>query len=137
MRLWAAVVVCLASVAAAVAQELPPQEQYRLQGAYWRWTPDLTATIQKGSGGEAGTLLDPRTDLGFTNRRTYEIRGAIQLKPGHKVRGGYTPIDYRGDLAAPRTFRFGASTYVQGERVVTTFKGNYYTAAYEFDLVKS
>ncbi len=114
-------------------QGLPPSEQYHLQGEYWRWTPKLTSTIRKGEG---GALLDPIADLGFANEKTYEVRAALQFKPGHKLRGSYTPIDYRGDLSAPRSFQFGGSTYRQAERVVTTLKGGYYSAAYEFDLVK-
>jgi hypothetical protein len=114
-------------------QTLPPSEQYHLQGEYWRWTPKLTSTIQKGAG---GTLLDPIADLGFADEKTHEVRAALQFKPGHKLRGSYTPIDYRGDLSAPRSFRFGGSTYTQNERVVTTLKGGYYSASYEFDLLK-
>ena len=117
-------------------QRMPPSEQYHLQGEYWRWTPDLTSTIAKGSGDVPGTLLDPKADLGFTDEKTYEFRAALQFKPGHKLRGSYTPLDYRGDQATPRTFQFGGSTYTRTERLVTSLKGGYYSAAYEFDVVK-
>lgn len=119
------------------ALEVNPSERYRLRVEYWQWRPALTSTIQKGSGGEAGTSIDTKADLGLLDKKTFEIRGAWQVAPGHKLRGSYTPVEYRGDLSVPRAFRFGGTTYTRSERVVTSLKGGYYTGEYQFDVVRS
>jgi hypothetical protein len=128
----------LASVlgARASAQSLPNSENYKLRVEGYTWNTSLEGQIQKGFGSTSGTLLDLKDDLAVPDERTWGGDGAIQLKPGLKLRGSYTKIDYAGDALARQNFTFGEDRYLVGERVVTTIKGKYYTGALEWDLVK-
>jgi len=118
------------------AQILPPAEGYKLRLEGFTWGTALDGQIQKGFGSTSGTLLDLTDDLGVADERTYGAGGAIQLKPGLKLRGSYTKIDYAGDTNARQTFTFGEDQYFIDERIVTSIKGKYYTAALEWDFVK-
>lgn len=135
----AAVPIVLAAPAAARAQSesYPSQERYILRVEYREFRPGLVAEVQHGSGDKDGTLLELDRDLGVEDKRTFEIRGAIQIKRGHKLRGSYTPLDYRGEMAeARRDFTYGASDFARFDRVVSSFKGGYYGASYEWDFVR-
>jgi hypothetical protein len=135
-----AATIVLALPAAALAQlgarpvsseGLPSQEHYRLRLEYREWRPDLTGTMLKSSPDVDGTVVDLNDDLALEKDRTFEARGEIQFKPGTKLRGSYTRINYHGDVAsAPNTFNFGES------RIVSSVKGAYYSADPEFDFVK-
>jgi hypothetical protein len=141
-----AATIVLALPAAALAQlgarpvsseGLPSQEHYRLRLEYREWRPDLTGNMLKSSPDLDGTVVDLNDDLALEKDRTFEARGEIQFKPGTKLRGTYTRINYHGDVAsAPHTFNFGESRFVTGSRVVSSVKGAYYSADLEFDFVK-
>jgi hypothetical protein len=123
--------------ASARGEGLPSQERYRLRLEYREWRPDLTGTMQKGSRDSTGTVVDLNDDLALQKDRTFQARGAIQFKPGMKLRASYTRLNYRGDvLSARHSFRFGETRFVTGNRVVTTMKGAYYSADLEWDVLK-
>ena len=60
----------------------------------------------------------------------------VQFKKGWKLRGSYTPFDYKGDTEVNSTFTYGETRYVRFERVVTTMKGSYYSLDLEWDFLK-
>jgi hypothetical protein len=127
----------LGGSARASREGLPSQEHYRLRLEYREWRPDLTGTMLKGSRDADGTIVDLNDDLALEKDRTFQARGEIQFKPGQKLRGSYTRLNYHGDIAsAPHTFTFGENRFVTGNRIVTTMKGAYYSADLEFDFVK-
>lgn len=115
---------------------LPSQERYGLRLEYREFRPDLTGTMVKGSRDSAGTIIDLNNDLALEKDRTFELRGAIQFKPGQKIRGSYTRVNYHGDAKASRNFIFGETRFFRNDRVVTTMKGGYYSADLEWDFVK-
>lgn len=118
-------------------EQLPSQENYTLRADYREYRSKPTGKAQKGPGGEqAGTLLDLEEDLGVLDKRTFEVRATLQLKPGRKLRGAFMPLDYDGDVAANRVYRFGKARFERFSQVVTSIKGNYYAAAYEWDFVR-
>ena len=117
-------------------QSLPPAENYKIRLEGYTWSTKLEGEIQKGFGDDTGTALDIKEDLGVGDERTYGASGSIQLKPGIKLRGSYTKIDYMGDTSARQNFSFGEDQYFVGDRVVTSVQGKYYTAALQWDLVK-
>ena len=41
-------------------------------------------------------MVDVTDDLGLTDKRTFDLRATIQFKRGWKVRGSFTPFDYKG-----------------------------------------
>jgi hypothetical protein len=136
----AAAVVVVASLPAG-AQDLngatlPPAERYRLRVEYRGFWPTLAGDARKGSDTTEGTLVDVVDELGLEDKRTFEGRGILQLRPGHKIRGTYAPIDYRGDKPVSNTFTYGSTRYERLTRVRTTIKGSYVGADYEWDFVK-
>jgi len=127
--------ICLGTTGAAQTR-LPFPEQYRLRVEYRQFHSKLTGQLQHGFGEAAGTDLDVRGDLGIGDKKTWSGLAVLQLKPGHKLRGSITRLDYDGDLAAGRSFVYGETTFVAGNRVVTSLKGNYFTGEYEWDFVQ-
>ncbi len=132
-----AVLLLLALPALGAAQELPSQESYHLRAEYWKWWPNLSSQIQKGFSTTPGTLLDVKNDLGVTDQSTWEVRGALKLSPGFKLRGDYTSFNYSGSTSAATNFSFGQNLYRAGSNVNTSLKGGFYTGALEWDFVKS
>jgi hypothetical protein len=134
----AAAFLVLALPAAAWAQEeLPAAEQYRLRVEYREYRPALTGTVQKGDGDTAGTLVDLDDDLGILDERAFEVHGAIQFRPGHKLRLSFTRLDYDAEVAeARRAFTFGSTRFDRFSNVITNMKGAFYAAEYEWDFVK-
>jgi hypothetical protein len=127
------------SAAAQDPNDLPQPEHYmlRLQYAEFR-PPDVSGKIKKSAGNrDDGTLLDLIDDLAVESKRTYEIRGVIQWKPGRKIRGSYTPVDFKGDTDSNTTFFYGNTRFLRGTRVATSVKGSYYSADLEWDFVKN
>jgi len=120
----------------ASAQSVPGAENYHLRVQAYTWDTGLEGQIQKGFGADSGTLLDLTDDLGVADERTYGGDVSLQIKPGLKLRGSYTKIDYTGDTTARQNFTFGQDDYFVGDRVVTSIQGKYYTAALQWDFVK-
>jgi hypothetical protein len=136
----AAALVFLAVPASAAAQGAeglgPPPEQFGLRVEYREYRPALTGLIQKGAGGVAGTLLDLNDDLGIRDRRTFEVRGAVQFRPGHKLRLSYTRLDYEANVPeARKNFTFDDTRFERFSNVITNMKGAFYTAEYEWDFL--
>jgi hypothetical protein len=118
-------------------EDYPPQERYVLRIEYREFRPSLTGEVLHGSGDIEGTLVDLTDDLGIEDERTFEVRTAIQLRRGHKVRLSYTPLDYAGEVPeARRDFTYGGTEYRRFDRVASSFKGGYYGASYEWDFIK-
>ena len=133
----ALIIVSLAgAVHAQDSSNLPAPEKYKVRVQYREFRPSLTGDTQKGFEGRDGTLVDVMKDLGLVDERTFDIRGAIQFKPGWKLRGSYTPLDYAGDAEVGAAFTYGGTRYARFEHVVTTMKGAYYSADIEWDFLK-
>ena len=134
-----AVLIALSLAGTAAAQDpssLPPAERYGLRLQYREFRPGLSGDIQKGSGATDGTLIDLDDDLAIADKRTFDVRGTIQFKPGWKLRGSYTPLDYKGDVEANRSFTYGETRYARRDHVITSIKGGYFSADLEWDFFK-
>lgn len=120
--------------AAAEAQaELPAAEQYHVRLEYLWWSPALSGELQKGFSEREGTLLNAQADLGIERQGANLLQGTLRLGKGWKLRGSWTPLDYRGDVVADSAFVYGTTVVAPGQRVVTSLSGNYSTAALEWD----
>jgi len=134
-----AALIVLTVARAASAQDssnLPPAEKYGLRLQYREYRPGLTGEVQKGSTDKDGSVVDVMDDLGLADKRTFDVRGAVQFKKGWKLRGSYMPFDYRGDTEVSSSFTYGSTRYARFERVVSTMKGAYYGADLEWDFLK-
>jgi hypothetical protein len=134
-----AVLVALSLAGVAGAQDkgaLPPQEKYGLRLQYREFRPSLTGDAAKASGDTEGSTVDVTSDLGLADKRTFDLRATLQFKKGWKLRGSYTPFDYRGDVEIDRAFNYGDTRYGRFDHVVSSMKGAYYSADLEVDVVK-
>ena len=111
-------------------------ETYKIRVEYGWFSAAARGQIQKGFGAVPGTALDLTDDLGVEDERPWECDGSIQFKPGIKLRGSYTTIDYSGDTSPRPNFSFGDTVFV-GRRCRSSVQGNYYTAALQWDFVRS
>jgi hypothetical protein len=119
---------------AAAQNEGPAAENYGLRLEYREYRPTATGDLQMGANGEEGTLLDIVDDLGIQDERTFDARVTLKVKTAHKLRGGYLPFDYNGDLSAPHNFTFNGSTYFRDDRVATSIKGTLWSGDYEYEF---
>ena len=110
-----------------------PSERYHLRLQYRYFTPDLTGDTRKGSD-DVG-FVDFNDDLGFEEENTFDARAYIQFGRGKKLRASYTPLDYAGDQAAPKTFTYGDTRYEIGTHVISSVKGGYLSADIQWDFV--
>ena len=117
----------------AASQELPDAERYHVRGEYVWWWPKLGSEIRKG---DAGTITNVTDDLGVEDERTWELRGTLRAGASHKLFGSYTTLDYGGDITDHPTVRYGSQTFFPSTRLVTSMKGGYYGAQYEWDFAK-
>jgi hypothetical protein len=128
-------VMALALAATAGAQEKAPSESYGLRVEYREFRPTLSGTMQKGFEERAGTVVDVVEDLALADERTFDIRAIVQFKPGWKIRGSYTPIDYTGAREVDPAFTYGETRYARFENVASSLKGAYYSGDLEWDFV--
>lgn len=135
-RASAALAALLLASPAAAQEALPPAEQYHVRFEYLWWSPQPTGQLQKGFGDRAGTLIDVEGDVGLEQGSANELRGALRLGTAWKLRGSWSPIDFRGDLQAPRAFDYGNVSVVAGDQVRTSIKGNYGSAELEWDFLR-
>jgi hypothetical protein len=141
LRGWTggAVLIALSLGGTALAQDrskLPPQEKYGLRLQYREFRPTLTGDARKGFGDSDGTLVDVSDDLGFGDKRTFDARATLQFKPGWKLRGSYTPLNYTADVEAGRSFTYGQTRFARFDHVHSSVKGGYYSADLEWDFIK-
>ena len=112
----------------------PPAERYRLRLHYNTAKPELTGDTRKGTAD--ADFVDFNDDLGFQDVRAFDARGIIQFGKGKKLRVSYTPLDYKGDQDAPKTFTYGDTRYERFTRVRSSAKGAYYSADIEWDFMQ-
>jgi hypothetical protein len=137
-RAWTGCTLMMALTLAATAgaQEVAPSESYGLRLQYREFRPTLSGTVQKGFEERAGSVVDVTEDLGMGDERTFDVRATVQFKPGWKIRGSYTPIDYNGDIEVGTAFTYGETRFARFENVVSSVKGAYYSADLEWDFVR-
>src|SRR5262249_403018 len=111
---------------------LPSQEHYSIRAEYLWFHPDLSGTMQKGTSDAEGSILDLNDDLALEQANTWEIRGAIQFKPGVKLRGSYTKLDYHGESTLAENISYGGVRFFRNTNMVTTMKGAYYSGDLEW-----
>jgi hypothetical protein len=130
-----ALVLLAPTLAAAQVSNQPSAEGYRLRVEYRWFESELAGTASMGVGEVPGTLFDVQDDLLIQEDRTWEVRGSIRVGEKMKLRGGYTALDYKGDVELASRIRFGGTTFEAGDQVASSLKGGYYGGDLEYDLV--
>jgi hypothetical protein len=127
---------CLVALTAA-AQELPEAERFVVRAEYRQWNSRLEGSeIQVGSDGVEGTAFDPVRDLGVGEYFGWQVKGAIKFGGAQKLRGSYSNLDYDGEATLDQRIRFQDTTFQVGSQLVTSIKGGFYNAAFEWDVVR-
>jgi hypothetical protein len=135
-RVWILAGAALFSSAPLVsAQDVPGPEQYTLRIEGGLWGPSLASKLQV-SGNVTGSLIDVPKDLDVGDKSTYEGRLSIQLGTAHKVRLAYTNLDYDGNTQITKEVRFQDTVYPRFTHLVTSIKGSYFAADYQWDFKK-
>jgi hypothetical protein len=139
-RAWTGttMLMALALSATADAQDasVAPAEKYGLRLQYREFRPTVSGDVQKAFGDRDGSVVSVTDALGVTDKRTFDARATIQFKPGWKIRGSYTPLDYKGDTEVRTAFTYGETRFARFDHVVSSMKGGYYSADLEWDFVK-
>lgn len=116
--------------------DIPGPERYALRASYSWFFPTLDSELQKNGAAGTGTLLNAVDNLGLQDERTWEIRADVQFSRGNKLRGSYTRVKGDGDVNAGGRFVVGNTTFERFSRLVTTFRGAYYTGEIEHDFIR-
>jgi hypothetical protein len=123
--------------AASPAQnDTAPAEQYKLRVEYLYWSPQPAGQLQKGVSEIEGTLVDVREDLGFVEHAASPIRGALRLGRGVKLRGSWSPIDFKGEATASSLIVYGTTIVFPAQRIASSLKGHYVTAEIGWDFLQ-
>jgi hypothetical protein len=121
----------------ATAQEqLPGAEQFHLRVEYWNWNSKLDAQFAKGPGSLPGTPMDTTLDLGMPDKNNHEWRATLRLGEKHRLRFGYTRLDYAGSVTARQDYIFNHAVFKKDDRLTSTLKGGYYTADFDLGLAQ-
>lgn len=126
----------LAATAGAQDTNVAPAEKYGLRLQYREFRPALSGDVQKGFEEREGSVISVTDALGVADERTFDIRAIIQFKRGWKLRGSYTPLDYKGDTEVDSAFTYGETRFARFDHAVTSVKGAYYSADLEWDFLK-
>jgi hypothetical protein len=127
----------LLAVAPARAQDaVPPAEDYTLRVEYRWWSPTPEGEIQKGLGPLEGTVLDVQQDLAVESGGGHTFRGAFRLGEAWKLRGGWVPLDFEGDVQTLRPFTYGTLVARPGDQIITALRGDAITVGLEWDFLR-
>jgi hypothetical protein len=136
-RLVALAACCLVVAVSTWAQEVPEAERYVVRVEYRQWDSSLKGSeIQVGSLDVPGTAFDPATDLGVADYLGWEVKGAVKFGRALKLRGSYSNLDYDGETTLDQRLRFQDTTFQVGSQLVTSIKGGFSNAAFEWDVVR-
>jgi hypothetical protein len=136
LHLVAAAFALAGAVPAAAQSEHAPAERYTVRLEYLFWSPQPKGEVQKGVSAVEGTLLDVEADLGLAEHAANPARGTLRLGTSWKLRGSWSPIDFRGQATASRGFVYGTTVVQAGQRVFASLKGNYITTELAWDFLR-
>jgi hypothetical protein len=137
VRLVALAACCLLATVSAGAQDVPEAERYVVRAEYRRWNSSLNGSeVQVGSLSGPGTAFDPTGDLGVADKTVWEAKGSVKFGRSLKLRGSYSSLDYDGETTLDQRMRFQDTTFQVGSQLVTSIKGGFYNAAFEWDVVR-
>jgi hypothetical protein len=144
----AAFTLCLALAAMPAHAQYRPRpiskpvsgETFHLEAGVAWWSPSTDMTITSGGSGAlsglAGTAIDAKSDLGFTDQRLPQFQ--LTLRPGaaHKLRLQYIPISYSASSTLTRDVDFNGQRYRAGLPVDSTLDWKAFRFGYEYDFLR-
>lgn len=143
--LAAAAVLLLAAPARAQYQPRPLHdpatgETFHIEVGAAFWNPSTELTVASGGSGAltgiAGTQINAKRDLGFTDKRLPELSLMLRPAPAHKFRLQYVPITFEGTNTLQRDVVFNGIRYRLGIPVTSSLDWKAYRFGYEFDFIR-
>jgi hypothetical protein len=105
---------------------------------FWNPTSDIVVS-SGGSGalsGLAGTQIDAKRDLGFSDQRFPSLKLVLRPAEGHKFRLDYTPMSFAGSSTIQQDIVFNGQRYRLGLPLNSTLDWKAYRFGYEYDFVR-
>lgn len=115
-------------------------EKFHIEAAASFWNP--SADIQIASAGTdhlsgiAGTEIDAKRDLGFTDKRLPSLELFLRPASAHKFRLQYIPISFQGQNTLTRRIVFNGQEYRVGLDVTSTLDFRAARFGYEYDFIR-
>lgn len=146
-RTLVALAVVLGATASALAQYKPRPlndpatgESFHIEAAAGYWNPSADMTVASGGSGAlsgiAGTDIDAKRDLGFTDQRLANLQLVLRPAASHKFRFQYVPIEFQGTNTIQRQIVFNGQRYQVGFPVTSTLDWKAYRFGYEYDFIR-
>ena len=115
-------------------------EKFHIEGAASFWNPSADLVVASGGSGAlsgiAGTEIDAKRDLGFTDKRLPSLELFLRPAAAHKFRLQYIPISFEGNKTIERRIVFNGQAYSVGFPVVSTLDWKAYRFGYEYDFIR-
>src|SRR5262245_43946339 len=90
-------------------------EKFHIEGSASWWNPGTDMVVSSGGSGPlsgiAGTEINAKRDLGFTDKRLPELTLVGRPAPAHKLRFNYIPIKFDGVQTLTRDIVFNGQRY--------------------------
>jgi hypothetical protein len=99
------------------------------RGSYW--FPTMKATLKAGT---AGTEINAKDDLGFSDNNTYSVEAFTGIG-NHHLALSYTPLDYSASKNISKTINFNNKNYGGSTVVNTDLRLKMFDAEYRYDLL--
>jgi hypothetical protein len=118
----------------------PPGESFHIEAGASFWNPSADLIVASGGSGAltgiAGTEIDAKRDLGFTDKRLPHLELLLRPAAAHKFRLQYIPIKFEAANTLQRDIVFNGIRYRLGVPVTSTLDWKAYRFGYEFDFIR-
>lgn len=115
-------------------------ESFHIEVGAAFWNPSADLTVASGGSGPlsgiAGTEINAKRDLGFTDQRLPELSLMLRPAAAHKFRLQFVPIKFEGTNTLQRDIVFNGQRYRIGIPVTSTLDWRAYRFGYEFDFIR-
>lgn len=115
-------------------------ERFHIEAGAGYWNPSADMTVSSGGSGAlsgiAGTSINAKNDLGFTDQRLPQFQLTLRPAQAHKFRFQYVPIKYEGSTTLEKDLVFNGIRYRFGIPVTSTLDWKAYRFGYEYDFVR-
>jgi hypothetical protein len=109
-----------------------------LGAGFWNPSSDISVA-SSGSGalsGIAGTTIDAKRDLGFTDQRMPDFHLILRPAAAHKFRLDYIPITFDGSGTLNVNIDFNGQRYPIGVQVASSMDWKAARFGYEYDFIR-
>lgn len=115
-------------------------EKFHIEAGASFWNPSADLVVASGGSGAlsgiAGTEINAKRDLGFTDKKMPNLELILRPGSGHKFRLQYIPIQYEATTTVNRDIVFNGQRYRVGIPVTSTLDWKAARFGYEYDFIR-